>query len=558
MSESVFQVQELVVALGWTLLDFLWQGALIGLAYACARSLVGARRPQLRLALGNLALLAFAVVPVLTFIRHVTEGLAASADAASPSAHVTVTPLAAVADASAAGAGSTPDVLLLALVAVWSLGVLVLAARGLWRWRLTRRVCSSAQPMAEHWAPRIARLHARLRVRVAVLVRESQQVTTPILVGWLKPTILLPVGLCARLPIEQVEVVIAHELAHVVRFDAWFNAAQMALETLLFYHPVVHWLGRCVRQDRELCCDAAVAAAGLDRLVYARALLALAEDQRMRATSGLALAATGGTLLTRVEVLLQVESGESARVAGWAPAALLGLAAAVLALPAGSGWLNDSKSLLPLAPTQPSLQRLAPIVDLVLRDLRLPLSAPALTLHAATPARTAEGPVRLPEAVLPAPLAADMAPTAWAELNIPTELSTVVPALALATLAPPAAIADDAPLAAVAEQPLRPLLRESPTYPPAALRRGIEGSVELSFQVDASGRPVDIRIESSSLSMFAAAAREAVAGWRYAANTTAAARQHQHFEFNLDNRGQGEGRPGCPQVTGTRICLPEF
>jgi TonB family protein len=219
--------------------------------------------------------------------------------------------------------------------------------------------------------------------------------------------------------------------------------------------------------------------------------------------------------------------------------------------------LDDRQQLLPLAPGQPSLQRLAPLVDLVLRDLPLPRSEPALTLSGAASPGVGEAPILTPEAALPAPLAHSVSPAMRLELPVPTGLSTLAQELAPAKLSPPAPLAVDAEVAG-SEQPLRPLLREAPTYPPAALRRGLEGEVELSFQVDTDGRPVDIRVESSSQSMFAAAAREAVAGWRYAANASPTARQRQHFEFSLDNRGDGEGRPGCPQVTGTRICLPEF
>ena len=124
----------------------------------------------------------------------------------------------------------------------------------------------------------------------------------------------------AGLPPQQLELILAHELAHLRRCDYLLNLVQTAIETLLFYHPAVWWVSRQIRVERESCCDEQAAAAG-DRLAYARALASLAElcRQPRLASPGLALGADGGSLSARIRRVLGLPSDTSfptARSAG--------------------------------------------------------------------------------------------------------------------------------------------------------------------------------------------------------------------------------------------------
>jgi uncharacterized protein involved in exopolysaccharide biosynthesis len=103
-----------------------------------------------------------------------------------------------------------------------------------------------------------------------------------------------------------LQAILAHELAHVRRFDYVVNAGQCVLETLLFYHPVVWWISRCVREERENCCDDLVVKVCGDRLAYARALATLEEFRGD--IPDLAFAASGGSLLNRIRRLLGSDS----------------------------------------------------------------------------------------------------------------------------------------------------------------------------------------------------------------------------------------------------------
>jgi len=139
--------------------------------------------------------------------------------------------------------------------------------------------------------------------------------------------VLVPASTLAGLSPQQLEAILAHELAHVRRHDYLANLLQTAVETLLFYHPAVWWVSAQIRRERENCCDDLAVAVCGDRLGYARALVDL-EGLRIEAPR-LALAASGGSLTDRIRRLVGVPGRPSRRP--WA-AGLLALAL----LPAGA------------------------------------------------------------------------------------------------------------------------------------------------------------------------------------------------------------------------------
>ncbi len=128
--------------------------------------------------------------------------------------------------------------------------------------------------------------------------------------GWIRPALLLPAATLAGLTPQQLEAVLAHELAHILRYDYVVNMLQTVVETLLFYHPAVWWASGRMRQERELCCDDLAVSACGDALCYARALTRL---ERLRvgapAHAGLALGSTGGSLLYRIRRIMGEVSG---------------------------------------------------------------------------------------------------------------------------------------------------------------------------------------------------------------------------------------------------------
>lgn len=190
------------------------------------------------------------------------------------------------------------------LTLVWLAGVMLLSMRTLGGLVLARRMkLRGARPVSGLWRERAAEIARKLSVSGPVKVLESSLVSVPTAVGWLRPAILLPASAFTGLTPQQLEAVLAHELAHVRRNDYLMNVLQTAVETLLFYHPAVWWVSRQIRAEREhVCDDMAVRVTG-DAMTYARALTRI---ERLRTTvPRLALGADGGSLRSRVSRLVE-------------------------------------------------------------------------------------------------------------------------------------------------------------------------------------------------------------------------------------------------------------
>jgi hypothetical protein len=143
-----------------------------------------------------------------------------------------------------------------------------------------------------------------LGIARAVAVRFSDDAIAPCAARLMRPIIWLPASLLTRAPVEQIEALLAHELAHIARKDWLWNGVQCVIESLLFFHPAAWWLGRRIRQEREHACDDLAVAACGDPIALAEALTALERDRHD--LPRLVLAAHGGSLMKRVARLLSV------------------------------------------------------------------------------------------------------------------------------------------------------------------------------------------------------------------------------------------------------------
>jgi hypothetical protein len=188
----------------------------------------------------------------------------------------------------------------------WLCGVAGFSARLIGGWRLTARLRTVAvKPAPPQWQRAIEELIRRMQVSAPVRLLISSRVAVPVVVGWLRPVILMPAAALTGLPAEQVRALLAHELAHVFRHDYLVNVLQNIAEALLFYHPAVWWVSGQIRTEREICCDDLAVAVTGNALTYACALADLDSGRRARLRA--ALAADGGSLLERIRRL----AGES-------------------------------------------------------------------------------------------------------------------------------------------------------------------------------------------------------------------------------------------------------
>lgn len=263
-------------AIGWTLIHSLWQGLLIGLfAWLVLRSLTHfSARIRYRVAFA--ALLLIPVLAVITFARVYEPTVAADDQqlvymnsflntAASPEAPATFNWLS----------------LLPWVVTAWLFGAAFFMLRFAGGFLFVQRLRFAKHGKLPYHVQallsnRLRELHIRKRVRIA----ESVMVKSPVLLGYFRPVILLPLGCAAGLPKEQLEALLVHELAHVLRHDFILNLIQEMLRMFFFYHPVTWWLNKVIRDERENCCDDIVFASGIEKLHLAAALAAIEEQQQ--------------------------------------------------------------------------------------------------------------------------------------------------------------------------------------------------------------------------------------------------------------------------------------
>ncbi|MDP6446785.1 MAG: M56 family metallopeptidase, partial [Pirellulaceae bacterium] len=321
-----YSLLELPIAwrLGWTLVHFLWQGACLLLLVQMILLLLNRESANSRYLAMVCGLLAMAAMPVLTFSRLASspppattgEVFASTGETSAETQPIatTASPRTRVSEVSSpqrakqsdqpTSSGrhnATANAWVPWLSAAWAIGVLMGSLRLIAGWWAIGALRKDRQFPCGEGAARAAldRMCAIVGVRAeCVELIESARASTPLVVGWLRPAILLPVGMATGMTTSEMEAVFAHELAHIRRADYVVNLLQSLVETWLFFHPAVWLLSAWVRAERELCCDDIAVAAVGDRLAYARTLAKLAESAR---AAGLGVPATGGRVYERIQ-----------------------------------------------------------------------------------------------------------------------------------------------------------------------------------------------------------------------------------------------------------------
>jgi beta-lactamase regulating signal transducer with metallopeptidase domain len=402
-------------AIGWTLIHFCWQAAAVAGVCRFAHLAMTGRSSNARylLSLGSLLLMLAAALGTLAW------ELAGNAPLPAANQPVATTSTAAVAEQQVHYAPgylppsqhAVPPALSLAAVlpwvdGLWLLGVIALSCRSLGGWWLIRRLRADATTEApDAIRASFARVAAMLGLRRQVLLRVSSAIAGPMTVGALRAMVLLPAAAIMSLSIEELEVVLAHELAHVRRADFFWNLVQTFAETVFFFHPAVWWINREIRSARELCCDDLALTVCPDRVAYAEALLRLEEQRSQPWRLAMALDGhqTAHTLRGRIARIL----GAPAAGHGPAPVRPFPLAAActgcvvlLLMVPQllasltpvrqGAAIVPSPTHALPAVVATPKLVTIDTAVHADLRPIVRMTTAPAVQVAAAAPAPAPE------------------------------------------------------------------------------------------------------------------------------------------------------------------------
>ena len=362
-------------ALGWTVVHSIWQGIVIASIMAIILMSVKSLSANARYWIANGSLLLMLVSSISTF-AWMTRSIAAEKDG--------LLSLSQNADLLRGGndlsqyvdnQGFIYNILsffnehISLIVIIWLIGVLFFTLRlmgGLMYIEILKN--RHLTPLSIEWQSRMNLYKNRLKIQRAVELCESALVAVPMVIGWLKPIILLPIGTVNNMSPAQVEAILAHELAHIGGRDYILNIIQTIVEILFYYHPAVWWISANIRAEREnRCDDIAVRLCG-NSLTYAKALLALQEMQHQNIrTYGLAMTFSGqrkGFLLKRVKRILNQPQNRSNIMEKFAATGLL---LAVVATLSFSNY-NNKPDTLPPKDSLLSTEIMSPAMEAVLND----------------------------------------------------------------------------------------------------------------------------------------------------------------------------------------------
>ena len=369
-----------------TLMHFLWQGMLLAVVVAVVNGLCHRRSASLRYGVSFGALLIMVACLAATFLLvppsqvadvdarslvqdPALEGVRDSGDSLSTATAPVATRVADLSHSSTVP-GDAPDAAGTNVSstgqsesALWRLaspyvvtfyvvGVLLMLARLLLAIGGGERLRRCSFPVKDREILEcLATKVTELGMRVVPTIAKCERVAAPIIVGVFKPTILLPVAILSELSPSQIEAILTHELAHIRRWDHVANLLQRIVESLLFFHPAVWYVSRCVSRERENCCDDMVLATGAEATGYAELLVRIAEmTQFQRPAPAAALAASGAHPTKLRERVLRVLGAtidtpvRVTRVGSAVAAVLVGIVAVELLCLQASDGTNDALS----------------------------------------------------------------------------------------------------------------------------------------------------------------------------------------------------------------------
>ena len=288
-------------ALGWTFVHSIWQIAVIGLLLFIILRCIPGRSAHTRYTVSTMALWATLVTALCTFIIMLPQQPTVTEITGKIVLVSTTEPVSVANQLS-----RWLEVRMPMMLTIWLGGVAILMLRLGFSlgWVSHIRNQSIREDKLQHTLDHII---ARLKIKVSPVAAESHHIHSPVTIGHLKPLILFPIGIINQLTPSEVEAVLTHELAHIVRRDYLSNLIQSFIETLFYYHPVTWWISRMVRTEREnRADDLAVSWCG-DHLRYAKALMTIQEMQ-VQTVPNLAVgfASRKGAMLTRIQRILHL------------------------------------------------------------------------------------------------------------------------------------------------------------------------------------------------------------------------------------------------------------
>lgn len=289
----------LLRSLSWTFVHSLWMGLLLTIAAAVIMLTTKRSSPSLRYGLLCISFFAFLIAIVAVFIITWNDyGLNPGTGSANKIAGHSPLPL--VQELLA-----WLDTVLTSyrtwIVSVWFILFVSRAVKMTNDLLQVRRLRSefTVVPIAE-WQLQFKKLCSQLKIHAPVRLLESALVNVPLVIGHLKPVVLVPAGIFSNLPAAEVEAILLHELAHIRRNDYFVNLVQRIAEMIFFFNPGFLWISSLLRLERENCCDDVVIVHTNDKERYVNALIRFREHMMQHPSYALGFPGQGKSLFQRI------------------------------------------------------------------------------------------------------------------------------------------------------------------------------------------------------------------------------------------------------------------
>ena len=304
--EFSFLTVEFQKAIGWSLVHSIWQILVIAIVLKTVLLISRKNTPSLKFNF-MLASLVFSLVSfVITFFVVYTPAAVNTAVVNTSKLIVPNIVFASQPQSVLATITSFIDAHVNTIVFIWLIGIMLYILKIVFGFLYVENIKRNSTPINDKtFIQLFEKLCQRIGILRCVKVLESMTVKVPMVMGHLKPVLLLPAGLLTGMPYNQIEAIMAHELAHIYRRDFLVNIIVVVIESLFFYHPAIWWITSAMDDEREKCCDDIAVKITGSKLIYAKALTSVIEKSIAKPQMALALSSNKQKLYLRISRLLK-------------------------------------------------------------------------------------------------------------------------------------------------------------------------------------------------------------------------------------------------------------
>ena len=300
---------ELAQAFAWTLIHSIWQFTLVAILLTLTLKALYKSKSTYRYFIGFGALGICLLMALMTFAIYYMDSLGASSGLDIQTQYQTFV-ASSTTGFSLAKLLTLIDPYLLAIVNAWLIGSILFFIKfttGYFYLNSIIKKATSNKALNKS----LKKIKSKYKINRDVIIKESINITTPIVMGIVKPVILFPLGLVNQLSLHEVNAILAHELAHIKRHDYLFNILQIVVETLFYFHPAIWYISSNIRNERENCCDDLAITHVENNVSYAKTLIKLQELNITEIQPAMGFSGSKNTFSNRILRILDQPTSQS-------------------------------------------------------------------------------------------------------------------------------------------------------------------------------------------------------------------------------------------------------